>query len=97
MVPILAVADTVKRRNDDGSLTTVGREGLGTAQAPMAYRRPVLDRALADAAATGGVVEESMAVEHIGGRVVAVDGEPVNLHVTDRRSLAIARRLATPD
>lgn len=91
-VPILAAADTIKHRDDDGTLTTVGRDGLGAAQAPMAYDRTMLDRALA---ALDTAVDESVAVEAAGGRVIAVDGEPANLHVTDRASLAIVRHLAT--
>lgn len=100
-VPVLAVVDVVKRRHADDTLSTVGREGLGTAQAPMAWSRPVLDRALVSQAELGvgdpnRAVEESAAVEAIGGRVVAVDGELRNLHVTDPESLAVARALAGP-
>lgn len=96
-VPVLAAVDVIKRRNDDGTLTTVGREGLGSAQAPMAWSRPVLDRAIAALARTGGTaIEESAAVEAVGGRVVSVDGELANLHVTDPTSLEVVRRLAGP-
>lgn len=94
VVPVLAVVDTVKRRSEDGSLTTMGREGIGTAQGPMAYRRSVLDRAVT---ADGAFTDESVAVESVGGRVVAVDGELTNLHVTDPVSLAVVRHLATLD
>lgn len=100
-VPFLGAVDVIKRRNDDGTLTTVGREGLGTAQAPMAWLRPTLERAMAAHGRPGGSdgagvrpVEESAAVEAIGGRVVAVDGELANLHVTDPASLAVVRALA---
>ncbi len=101
-VPWLAAVDVVKRRHDDGTLTTVGRDGLGTAQAPMAWSRATLDRALAavaagpddDRAVAVPIVEESAAVEAVGGRVVAVDGELTNLHVTDPASLEVIRRLA---
>lgn len=98
-VPVLAAVDVIKRRHDDDTLTTVGREGLGTAQAPMAWSRSMLDRALAAQAELGlgdpdRAVEESAAVEAVGGRVVAVDGELRNLHVTDPASLAVVRTLA---
>jgi 2-C-methyl-D-erythritol 4-phosphate cytidylyltransferase len=96
-VPVLAAVDVIKRRNPDDTLTTVGREGLGTAQAPMAWSRPVLDRAIAALRASGGTaIEESSAVEAVGGRVVAVEGELANLHVTDPASLEVIRRLAGP-
>ncbi len=90
-VPHLAAVDVIKRRNPDRTLTTVGRERLGTAQAPMAWSRAALDRALASVDAA---LEESAAVEAIGGRVVAVDGELTNIHITDPASLAMARILA---
>ncbi len=94
VVPVLAAVDTIKRHNADGSLATVGREGYGSAQVPMAYRRSILESALA----TGtSVTEESMAVEAAGGRVVSVTGELTNIHVTDRASLAVARHLANLD
>jgi 2-C-methyl-D-erythritol 4-phosphate cytidylyltransferase len=91
-VPVLPAVDTIKRCNPDGTLTTIGRDGLAASQAPMAYRRAVLDRALA---AAGVQIEESAAVEAVGGRVIAVDGELTNLHVTDSSSLAVVRHLAT--
>lgn len=91
-VPFLDAVDTVKRRNDDGALRSVGREGLGSAQCPMAYSRAVLDDAFAR---VEHGIEESELVEAIGGRVVAVPGEIWNIHVVDRPSLAVARCLAT--
>ena len=91
VVPVLALVDTVKRVHADGSLTTLGRDGIGTAQGPMGYRRGVLARAME---ADGSFTDESVAVEAIGGRVVAVDGELTNLHVTDPTSLAVVRHLA---
>ena len=100
-VPVLDAVDVIKRRNDDGTLTTIGRQGLGAAQAPMAWSRPTLERALSalvdglgDVGSAMAIVEESAAVEAVGGRVVAVDGELTNLHVTDPASLAVVRRLA---
>ncbi len=90
-VPILAAVDVIKRVGDDGSITTVGREGLGTAQAPMAYRTEALRDALADGATH---IEESMALEAAGGAIQAVPGEVSNIHVTDEASLAVVRRLA---
>lgn len=91
-VPVQRSADVIKRIADDGTLTTVGRDGLGWAQAPTAWRRSVLDRALAT---VDSAIEEGEAVEAIGGRVVAIPGELGNLHITDPTSLELARRLAT--
>jgi 2-C-methyl-D-erythritol 4-phosphate cytidylyltransferase len=90
-VPVLDAVDVVKRHRGDGTITTVGRQGLGLAQSPMAFRREALDRAF-DAVADG--VEESQLVEAIGGRVVAVAGEVTNVHVVDQASLEMVRALA---
>lgn len=89
-VPIHRTADVIKRIAPDGSLTTVGRDGLGWAQAPMVFCRSILDRALAEVSAA---IEEGEAVEAIGAKVVAVEGELGNLHITDAASLELARRL----
>ena len=90
-VPFQRTADVIKRVAADGTLTTVGREGLGMAQAPTAWRRSILDKALAT---VDEATEEGEAVEAIGGRVVAIDGELANLHITDAGSLDLARHLA---
>lgn len=89
-VPFLPAVDVIKRRADDGTLTTVGRETLGAAQCPMAFDRTLLERAFAEAEPG---VEESALVEAIGGTVVAVAGEVGNVHVVDSTSLAVAREL----
>ncbi|MGI9611431.1 MAG: 2-C-methyl-D-erythritol 4-phosphate cytidylyltransferase [Acidimicrobiales bacterium] len=89
-VPFLPAADVIKRRAPDGTLTTVGRESLGAAQCPMAFARPMLDRAFAEAEPG---IEESALVEAIGGVVAAEPGESANVHVIDAATLAIARDL----
>ena len=90
-VPFLPATDVIKERDSSGSLRTIGREGLGSAQCPMAFSRPMLDRAFAE---IDDGTEESQLVEAIGGRVVAVEGEVSNLHIVDRSGLAVARALS---
>jgi len=89
-VPFLEAVDVLKQQDDDGRLVTVGREGFGAAQCPMAFRREALDRAYAEIT-TG--TEDSQMVEAAGGRVVGVPGEVTNLHVVDEVSLAAVRTL----
>lgn len=102
-VPVAPLVDVLKRVDGtDGpgpaTMSTVGRAGLGLAQSPMAFRREALEAALAQRAADpgffDGVVEESEAVERIGGRVVAVAGQATNVHVVDADTLALARSIA---
>lgn len=89
-VPLWGPPDVIK--DDRGSgLVTVGREGFGLAQSPMAFNREALERAFA---AGLSATEESALVELNGGRVVAVPGELTNVHVIDPESLAVARAIA---
>ena len=90
-VPWLEAVDVLKERSADGALRTVGRDGIGTAQVPVAFRLETLRRVHV------GVVdgwEDTQLIERAGGRVVAVAGDPRNVHVVDAASLEVARALA---
>ncbi|MEM9130849.1 MAG: 2-C-methyl-D-erythritol 4-phosphate cytidylyltransferase [Actinomycetota bacterium] len=88
-VPLWTPADVIKDGRGTG-LVTVGREGFGLAQSPMAFRR----HAIVEAFAAGReAVEESALVEADGGVVRAVPGEVTNVHVIDPLTLDMARAL----
>jgi 2-C-methyl-D-erythritol 4-phosphate cytidylyltransferase len=91
-VPWLPVVDVLKRLRADGSLETAGRDGLGQAQTPHAFRGEVL-REL-HARATTKAWEDTQLVERQGGRVVGVAGDAANIHVVTADDLDVARRLA---
>ncbi len=94
-VPILPVGDVVKRRSEDGRLTTVGRDGLGLAQVPMAFTRSALVAAhRAPASDDSPLWEDSMLIEQNGGLVIAVAGSSRNIHVVTPEDLSVARVLA---
>ena len=79
-VPALAVADTLKHVDRDGAvLRTIDREGIVAVQTPQAFDSEWLRRAHA---AGGEATDDAALVEAIGGRVVAVEGDPANLKVT---------------
>lgn len=93
-IPALTVTDTVKRVTTDGDdvviVATVAREELMTVQTPQAFRYEVL------VAAHDGAPEASddaALVEASGGRVVAVDGDPRNVKITDPGDLELVGRL----
>jgi len=92
-VPVLEVSDVIKVTGPDHQLTTVGRDGMGLAQVPMAFAARSL-RAAHHVADDVGLWEDSMLIERAGGEVVAVTGSPWNIHVTTREDLAMARVLA---
>jgi 2-C-methyl-D-erythritol 4-phosphate cytidylyltransferase len=91
-VPGLAVADTLKRVDDNGVVVaTVERDGLVTVQTPQAFRAGVLRAAHA---AGGDATDDAALVEAQGATVRVVPGEPRNLKVTTTADLDVARALA---
>jgi 2-C-methyl-D-erythritol 4-phosphate cytidylyltransferase len=90
-VPGLALADTLKRVDDDGAVVaTVDRDGLMSVQTPQAFRAEILRRAHAggdEASDDAGLVEAQ------GATVRVVPGEARNLKVTTPADLDLARAL----
>jgi 2-C-methyl-D-erythritol 4-phosphate cytidylyltransferase len=86
-VPVLPVADTLKRVRDGAVAETVDREGLVAAQTPQAFVAPALRRAFAGE--LGPVTDCASLVERVGGRVAVVDGDPRLLKVTTPSDLAL--------
>ena len=79
-VPLLAVADTLKR-NADGKWTTVPREGLHRAQTPQGFRFTKILRAHRHYAAHP--VSDDMALAELAQLHIAeVQGEETNMKVT---------------
>lgn len=97
-VPFVPTPDVIKRRASDSRLTTVGRDGLGLALVPMGFSRSALESAYDDVAGSPtSAWEDSMLIENLGGRVVAVAGSRQNFHVVTDEDLRIARALAKLD
>ena len=79
-VPLLAVADTLKR-NDGGVWRTVPREGLQRAQTPQGFRFTKILRAHRHYADRD--VTDDMALAELAGlRIVGVPGDDTNMKVT---------------
>ena len=94
-VPVLSLGDVVKRQDRQSRITTVGRDGLGLAQVPMAFSTTALLSAHAAPTTTDTPYwEDSMLIERDGGRVVAVPGSSRNIHVVTAEDLSVARTLA---
>jgi 2-C-methyl-D-erythritol 4-phosphate cytidylyltransferase len=89
-VPCLAVADTIKQRQDDGRLVTLDRARLLASQTPQAFAAAVLRAAHAGG---GEATDDAALVEAMGGKVVHVAGEPTNLKVTTHVDLVLAEAL----
>ena len=86
VVPVLALADTVKRVRGERVVETLDRGGLVAAQTPQAFLAPVLREALA----AGGEASDCAAlVEARGGRVRVVAGDPLLHKVTTAADLEL--------
>jgi 2-C-methyl-D-erythritol 4-phosphate cytidylyltransferase len=83
-VPVLPLADTVKRVLRDEVVETLDRDGLVVSQTPQAFLADSLRRA-----ASGEGTDCASLVEAQGGRVRAVEGDPRLLKVTSADDLAL--------
>lgn len=85
-VPGVPVVDTLRARAGG----TVDRDGLVAVQTPQAFRAGPLRAAHAgEAEAT----DDASLVEAAGGKVVVVNGSPINLKITRRDDLVVAEAL----
>lgn len=98
-IPVVAVAETLKRLDGDRVGVTVDRSGLGAAQTPQGARRDLLRDAYRRFPADGPetFTDEAALLEACSIPVHVVPGEPGNLKVTlpadlDRVALALAGR-----
>ncbi len=94
-VPVLPVADTVKRV-DTGTqrvLETLPRDGLVLTQTPQAFRRELLVRAYAERPADTVPTDDASLVERLGAPVHTVPGTALNIKITTREDLNLARAI----
>jgi 2-C-methyl-D-erythritol 4-phosphate cytidylyltransferase / 2-C-methyl-D-erythritol 2,4-cyclodiphosphate synthase len=90
-VPMLAVADTLRRKEGKGWVT-VPREGLQRAQTPQGFRFADILKAHRDHA--GADATDDVAIAELAGLAVeSVPGEESNLKVTTEKDFALAERL----
>ena len=93
VVPGLRVTDTVKKVSGDLVDETLDRASLVTVQTPQGFVHGVLARVHAEMG-DRDVTDDASMVEHAGGRVAVVEGDPSNLKVTYPEDLERARTLA---
>lgn len=92
-VPVLPVADTLKREGPRG-LATTPRDGLLRAQTPQAFRLPALRAAYAAWTSAEEPTDDAGVVERWGGTVTAAPGDPMLMKLTYPEDFAMAERLA---
>jgi 2-C-methyl-D-erythritol 4-phosphate cytidylyltransferase len=89
-VPVLEVADTLKRVDGTRVIETVARDGLVVVQTPQAFRASALRDAHAE---SDDATDDAALVEQRGGNVVVVAGDPRNVKVTTVADLALVTSL----
>ena len=98
-IPVLPVAETLKRLDGELVGATVDRTGLGAAQTPQGVRRDLLRAAYGQFPADGPqtFTDEAALLEACSIPVHVVPGDPGNLKVTLPADLErVARLLGTP-
>jgi 2-C-methyl-D-erythritol 4-phosphate cytidylyltransferase/2-C-methyl-D-erythritol 2,4-cyclodiphosphate synthase len=91
-IPMLAVADTLRRENADGSWSPVPRDGTYRAQTPQGFRFAAILKAHRDFAAESATDDMAIA-ERAGLKVVRVAGEDTNIKITTQDDMTHAARL----
>lgn len=91
VIPVLPIADTIKRVKDNVLVETVAREGLYLAQTPQGFHYP--DIASAHARAKGLQLTDDAAVcEHSNIAVSITSGSTKNIKITTRKDLERAEK-----
>lgn len=92
VVPVIAVADTVKEVDRDGDVVrTVDRTALRAVQTPQGFRRTVLERAHANRGTDA--TDDAALVEALGVTVATVEGSGEALKVTTPLDLEVAEAI----
>jgi 2-C-methyl-D-erythritol 4-phosphate cytidylyltransferase/2-C-methyl-D-erythritol 2,4-cyclodiphosphate synthase len=90
-IPVLPVADTLKRDTD--GLVTAPREGLLRAQTPQAFHLQPLLAAYAALPDGAEITDDAAVLERAGGRVIGVAGDPRLFKLTYPEDFAMAEAL----
>jgi 2-C-methyl-D-erythritol 4-phosphate cytidylyltransferase / 2-C-methyl-D-erythritol 2,4-cyclodiphosphate synthase len=94
-LPALAMADTLKRRDEfGGAVSTESRAALWRAQTPQAFRHGVLSKAYASWPPDEAPTDDAAVVERAGGAIALTAGDPMLMKLTYPEDFAMAERLA---
>ncbi|MGZ4529736.1 MAG: 2-C-methyl-D-erythritol 4-phosphate cytidylyltransferase [Mycobacterium sp.] len=93
VVPALPLHDTIKAVDANGVvLGTPERAGLRAVQTPQGFARELLLRAY-QRAGTADFTDDASLVEHVGGQVQVVDGDPLAFKITTQLDLLLAEAI----
>ena len=104
VIPVIAVADTIKRVDAAGVVVeTLARDQLRAVQTPQGFRRELLDSAHREAAAgrtpagrdLSGVTDDAGLLELLGVRIHSVPGSELSFKITTQHDLDVAQALVS--
>src|SRR5439155_13915835 len=96
-IPVVPIADTVKRVRDGLIVATEPRDGLALAQTPQAFRVGLLREAHEHADGIAEFTDDAALLEWAGHTVRTVPGDPGNVKLTTPLDLPrAARSLGAP-
>jgi 2-C-methyl-D-erythritol 4-phosphate cytidylyltransferase len=90
-IPVVPVADTLKRVSGGEVVETVARDDVAAAQTPQGFLAPALRRGVAGD--LEGATDCASLVERAGGRIAVVDGDPALVKVTTNADLVLVEAL----
>jgi 2-C-methyl-D-erythritol 4-phosphate cytidylyltransferase len=93
VVPALPVFDTIKAVDANGTvLGTPERAGLRAVQTPQGFAKELLERAYQHVS-SAEFTDDASLVEHVGGQVQVVEGDPLAFKITTRLDLLLAQAI----
>ncbi len=96
VVPVLPLSDTIKAIDANGVvLGTPERAGLRAVQTPQGFATELLLRAY-QRAVTVDFTDDASMVEHIGGQVRVVEGDPLAFKITTHLDVLLAQAIVKP-
>ncbi len=94
VVPALPLSDTIKAVDANGVvLGTPERAGLRAVQTPQGFATDLLLRAYERAGHRADFTDDASLVEHVGGQVHVVDGDPLAFKITTQLDLLLAQAI----
>jgi 2-C-methyl-D-erythritol 4-phosphate cytidylyltransferase len=94
VVPGLPLHDTIKAVDANGAvLGTPERAGLRAVQTPQGFATELLLQAYRAYPGAGGFTDDASLVEHVGGQVQVVDGDPLAFKITTQLDLTLAEAI----
>lgn len=92
VIPAIPLSDTIKWVEERRILKTVDRKNLWGAQTPQGFQVTVLKEAFQKALENDwSATDEASLLEKIGAAVYTVEGDPLNIKITSKQDLELAR------